>query len=594
MINCYGIQLSNWYPNATLPQALGTIWSYAMLDEELDNFNLNRVFWENETPDQIFNDITDPDILVCSCYVWNWTKTYNAIQKIKKSYPDCLVIIGGPEPHYSVEWMNSHPEIDILIPYYGEQVFQNVLREYNNNKNYNSLDGIITQTMYNKSLPIIDYDAIPSPYLNGFFDLLIQDTRPETTGVRCVFESNRGCPYSCAFCDIGAKAYQKVKKFDLERCKLELEWIVKNNINVVDVADANFGIFDRDEEFVDTLIDLKIKNNWNGRFLPTWSKARGDRVLRLAKKVVINRLDSIFGLSLQSLNQPTLDAVKRTNAFDLSEMSAIVEDMNASGVDVYTELIFPMPGDTLDNFKQGIYDLLDMPKTFNKFQINQLSQLTNTEFNSSAYNNMYKMKWANIKGFTRHYYGIGVSDTVAIATKDISIDETFEGLFFSKCIVIPFYFYGIIRTLANTLHENKIKTRSQIIQEIELGLNSQEWFLNFKQQMNKHYMDAINGKIEFGFAMLDDPHDFFGEFAVAHRTYVENNIYDFLKKLFPQHIELIDQDQATLWKGYPETIELNGTKFTDTRSVNYKDYCKELYVIGRFDDRWMKEEIEKC
>ena len=58
-------------------------------------------------------------------------------------------------------------------------------------------------------------------------------------------------------------------------------------------------------------------------------------------------------------------------------MSTIVQDMNADGVDVYTELIFPMPGDTLDNFKNGIYDLLDMPATFNKFQINQLSQLSN-------------------------------------------------------------------------------------------------------------------------------------------------------------------------------------------------------------------------
>jgi putative methyltransferase len=591
MINCYGIQLSNWYPQASLPQALGTIWSYAMLDQELSNFNLRRVFWENENSDQIFNDITDPDILVCSCYVWNWPKTYKVIQEIKKSYPGCLVIIGGPEPHYSVEWMNTHPEIDILIPYYGEQVFQNVLREYNNNKNYNTLDGVITQTTYNRSLPIIDYDSIPSPYLNGFFDQLVQNKRPETKSLRCVFESNRGCPYSCAFCDIGAKAYQKVKKFDLERCKLELEWIVKNNINVVDVADANFGIFDRDEEFVDTLIDLKIKNNWNGRFLPTWSKARGDRVLRIAKKLIINKLDSIFGLSLQSLNQSTLDAVKRTNAFDLTEMSDIVEDMNASGVAMYTELVFPMPGDTLDNFKEGIYRLLDMPITFNKFQINQLSQLTNTEFNSKLYNELHGMQWANIKGFTRHYYGVGVSDTIAIATKDITVDETFEALFFSKCIVIPFYFYGIIRHFADTLHKPNIKTRSQIIQEIILGLQSQEWFVNFKKQMKDHYMEAIAGDREFGFAMLDDPEDFFGEFAVAHRTYIENNIHEFLKQLFPQYVKLIEYDHAVLWKGYPETIELDGVVFKDTRSVDYKKYCKELYVSGRFDDRWMKQEI---
>ena len=593
MVNCYGIQLSNWHPSATLPQALGTIWGYAMLDTQLHNFNLRQVFWENEDAETIINEIVNPDILICSCYVWNWPTTYEVIKQIKNKFPNCLIIIGGPEPKYSVEWMQQHTDIDILIPYYGEQVFTNILREYNNKKEYDSLDGVITQRIYNKTLPKIDYAAIPSPYLNGFFDHLIKNKREQTEGIRCVFESNRGCPYSCVFCDIGAKQYQKVKKFDLLRVKQELEWIVKNKINVVDVADANFGIFDRDEEIVDTLIELKKENKWKGRFLPTWSKARGDRVLRIAKKVVNNGLDTIFGLSLQSLNQPTLDAVKRTNAFDLEEMSNIIQDMNADGVDVYTELIFPMPGDTLENFKKGIYYLLDMPTTFNKFQINQLSQLTNTEFNSDEYISMHKMQWADIKGFTRHYYGIGAKDTIAIGTKDMSIDEVFEGLFFAKCIVIPFYFYGIIRHFSDTLHKEGITTRSALLKQIEQSLTNEKWYVDFKEQMRQHYMDAINGKREFGFVMLDDQEEFFGEFAVAHHSYIENSIHTFLRKQFPEYSDLIGYDQLSLWTGKAETIVTDNYTFSDTRQASHDDYCRELYVTGRFDDRWMKKSIRR-
>jgi radical SAM superfamily enzyme YgiQ (UPF0313 family) len=594
MNKVYGIQLSDFYPGATLPQAVGSIWGYANKNKEIrENFIFKKVFWQNETTEQVIDQIHDPDVLMCSCYVWNWDRTYNIIKDIRKRYPNCLIVIGGPEPEYSVEWMQNHKEVDVMVPYYGEIVFENILLEHLKDKNYNSIDGVITSDVKNEGYAYPDFEDIPSPYLNGFFDSALKDRLSETTSLRCVFESNRGCPYSCTFCDIGSKMYQKVKTFEVEKVKQELEWIVKNKVNVVDVADANFGILPRDEEFVDYLIELKKEYNWNGKFLPTWSKARGDRVLRIAKKVISGGLDSIFGLSLQSLNPQTLKNIKRVNAFNLDDLSEIVQDMNKDNIAVYTELIFPMPGDTLENFKEGLYKVLDMPVVFNKFQINQLSKYSNAEFSDSEYNKNFEIDWKVIQGFTRHYYGNNSEDTISVGNKGISPEETFEGLFLSKYLLIPLYFYGIIKHTLNDLHTNKIISRRDLFQDIEKRLSNEKWFAEFKNNCKEHYFNSILNKKHFGYSMSSDPDQKFSEFAFSHNTFIENDIHSYLIDWYPQYKDLLLFDKYSLWTGKAEEIIYKDFLFKDTRDIDRDSYYGEIYISGRFDDRWRKREIRK-
>lgn len=599
MLNTYAIQLSNWYPSSTLPQAIGTLWGYvSQFDNIASNYNLVKTFWENEDVETVVNEIVDPDVIICSCYIWNWERTNLIIQTVKEKHPNCLVIIGGPEPEYSVEWMQNHLHVDVLIPYYGEIVLAEVLERNIHSNDFSNIQGIITKDFYNTKLNTINLDEVPSPFLNGFFGNLIKNKRPETRTVRCVFESNRGCPYSCTFCDIGSTAYQKVKKFEMQRILDELEWIVTNGVTVVDVADANFGIFPRDEEIVDALIELKQKHNWQGKFLPTWSKARGDRVLRCAKKIIHGGLDSIFGLSLQSLNQQTLDNVKRMNAFTLAEMSDIIKDMNESNIAVYTELVFPMPGDTYQNFKSGMEELIDLPYTFNKFQINQLSKLNNAEFSDKAYNDKFEINWANIRGFTKHYHGDKFTDNICVSTNDMSEEDVFESLFLVKSFYKPIYFYGILQNTCNTLHQQGIQSRSSIINQSYEFLQTKTWFKEHKQECKQHYFDAIKNKKHYGWNIMSDPLYFFPEYAVSHINYLDNNIHEVLKERFPQYHQLIDVDYYSMWKGKKQKVSYDvndyipGTwTFEDSRETDKEDYYNIIYITGRFDDRWKMEKI---
>ena len=92
---------------------------------------------------------------------------------------------------------------------------------------------------------IRELECIPSPYLSGSFDRLIE-AYPENEWL-ILWETNRGCPFQCTFCDWGSATKTKVRKWDMDKLFEEIEWFADNKIPYIDCCDANFGIFtDRD------------------------------------------------------------------------------------------------------------------------------------------------------------------------------------------------------------------------------------------------------------------------------------------------------------------------------------------------------------
>lgn len=598
----YGIQLSNWYPSATLPLAIGSVWSYAQIDPTIaENYQLIDVFWQEESVTDVLDIIVAPDVLMCSCYVWNWQKTNEIIKSVKSQFPDCLVIIGGPEPEYSSEWMANHPHIDLLVAYYGEQTFKTILKEFviNQRLNFDHIPGVVNKFVNNKDkfLPAT-LDDIPSPYLNGFFDQLLTRKKNYIKSIRAVFESNRGCPYSCSYCDLGAKQYQKIKAYSSEKCLSELEWMVKNNISVIDVSDSNFGMFPRDEIFIDKLIQLKNDYGYTGTFLPTWSKTKGRHILNLGKKIIKSGLDTSYNISIQSPNVETLKLVNRTNAFKFDELSDVIKYLHDDQVSVYTDLIFPMPGDTKTSYNQGVLNILDLNSTFNKIQINHLSRISNStlgKFDSDK----FQIKWVNILGNSRHYYGEDVQDTLAISTKYINEIEVFDSLFFTKCVVLPFYYYGISQNLCNALHEAKIMRRSEVMTLIFNELLNLKWFIDFKNSMKEHYFSAIHSGTHFGHK-LDETGQYYPEFAKAYRTYIDNHVFDIIRSIFIDYNEIVNFDEQSNWNNKKINTKVELKKWnpgvwllSDNRELNFPAYLSQVFIKGRFSDEWRVNQIRK-
>ena len=102
-----------------------------------------------------------------------------------------------------------------------------------------------------------DFSDVPSPYLCGVFDKIIEENPNERW--LASWETNRGCPFSCAFCDWGSATASKVSRMDLDRVYRELDWFSEHKVEFIFCCDANFGMLPRRCKIAKK--QLRIKKN---------------------------------------------------------------------------------------------------------------------------------------------------------------------------------------------------------------------------------------------------------------------------------------------------------------------------------------------
>jgi len=345
-----------------LPYTAGVLLAYAFNNQQVrQNYRLGDIIWRRDPLETTAARLADHDVVGFSTYVWNHQYNYNLARRIKQLNPHVVCVFGGPEIAVTdPDLFAKEPFMDVVIKHEGEETLTNLL--ITNRDDWTAVPGLMINQGHGACVDtgpakrIENLDSFPSPYLTGLFDDIIQ----QNAGISwsATIETNRGCPFQCTFCDWGSLTYNKVKRFNLERVFAELEWIGQHCSSIT-FTDANFGAFvERDSLILDKLIEVQQQYQNPKHFSIAWAKNQKNEVVQMTKKIMLHSPGFVNGLtvSVQSLDDTVLKNIKRRN-LEMNKINEIFDLCSKENIPVYTELIFPLPGETAQSWRQTLYKI---------------------------------------------------------------------------------------------------------------------------------------------------------------------------------------------------------------------------------------------
>jgi len=395
VINVGLVQINNSFSNQNyLPLSVGMLQAYAQSHlKRPESYRFLLPIYKRIAPDNAVDSLLEADIVFFSVYVWNIRISLEIARRLKTQKPEVIVAFGGPQvPDRDDTFLRTNSFIDIACHGEGERVGAAILEHYTS-RNWTQIpslsfltdDGELVRTP--SSTRTKDLSLFPSPYVEGIFEPLMR-ANPYEQWI-ALWETNRGCPFSCTFCDWGSAIASKVYAFDLERLYQEVEWFAKHRIEFVFCCDANFGILPRDIDIVQFVAETKKRVAYPKALSVQATKNATERAYQAQKVLADAGLNKGIDIALQSIDPLTLKSIKRDN-ISTETYQELQRRFSRDNIETYTDLIIGLPNETYDSFADAVSTIVSNGQ-HNRIQFNNLSILPNAEMGDPEYQRKYGM-----------------------------------------------------------------------------------------------------------------------------------------------------------------------------------------------------------
>ena len=311
--------------------SLGLRYLLANMDS-LTPHTVLREFTIRRKPSELVDELLalSPRIVGFGVYIWNVEQTTVLVRLLKEARPDVKVVLGGPE--VSHEW--AEQEVfhlaDHLITGWGDLSFPK-----------------LCHALLHGPKPLMKVVVGEQPELDQITLPYAHYTDADLSHRLLYVEASRGCPFKCEFCL--SSLDKTARAFPLEPFLAEMDALYRRGARNFKFVDRTFNLKVETSArilqfFLDRLTDgLFVHFEVIPDHLP-------DRLKRLIAQFPHGVLQ--LELGIQTFNAEVQNRISRRQDNDktVSNLAWLVDHSQAH---LHTDLIFGLPGETLDSFAVG-------------------------------------------------------------------------------------------------------------------------------------------------------------------------------------------------------------------------------------------------
>jgi radical SAM superfamily enzyme YgiQ (UPF0313 family) len=336
---------------------------------------------------------TGVQIIGFGVYIWNVVQTTTVLRLLKAVRPDIKVVLGGPEVSYEVEGQEIVQLADHVITGWGELSFPKLCR-----------------SLLNGSKPLMKVIAGEQAALEQIYLPYSEYSAADLAHRLLYVEASRGCPFKCEFC---------LSALDKTALAFDLEVFLTEMLHLFQRGARNF-------KFVDRTFNLKIEASLRilQFFLDLLPAASGelfvhfevvpDKLPERLKNMLAHFPPGVLQLEVgvQSFNSEVQQRISRQQDDEKTEAN-LRWLLGASNAHVHADLIFGLPGETLESFAAGFDRLYALRP--HEIQLGLLKRLRGTPI--ARHTDKYEMVYASTPPYTVQQTGAIDSATMLRFTR---------------------------------------------------------------------------------------------------------------------------------------------------------------------------------